>query len=56
MASIINNPNIKIEAALSLNELGDKNSVYILQPLLLVEDWYVKIAAARAILLILQNQ
>jgi len=50
------NPNIKIEAALSLNELGDKNGVYILQPLLLVEDWYVKIAAARAILLILQNQ
>ncbi len=49
------NPNIKIEAALSLDELGDKNGVYILQPLLLVEDWYVKIAAARAILLILQN-
>jgi len=49
------NPNIKIETALSLNELGDKNGVYILQPLLLVEDWYVKIAAARAILLILEN-
>ncbi len=49
-------PNIKIEAALSLNELGDKNGVFVLQPLLLVEDWYVKIEAARAILLILQNK
>ena len=49
-------PYIKIEAALSLNELGDKKGVYALQPLLLDEDWYVKINAAKAILLILQNR
>ncbi len=49
------NPNIQIEAALSLNELGNKQGVYILQPLLGNDDWYIRINAARAILLILKT-
>jgi len=48
-------PNIQIEAALSLNELGDKIGVYVLKPLLENEDWYVKVKAAGAILMILKD-
>ncbi|HEX38054.1 MAG TPA: hypothetical protein ENG70_04245 [Candidatus Cloacimonetes bacterium] len=44
-----------MEDALSLNELGNKQGVYTLQPLLQTEDWYMKIEAARAILWILKD-